>query len=134
MNKEVAISLPFSIDPYGRVTQSTDQAKIWSDRVKSVIGTGLKERVMRVALGSDIPSTIFDSQTAATDKIDREVRDAFSTQLGLLTLTSVSSTYDAYTGIMNVFITYDLPNNEKSNVNIGLATISGNAPIIQEML
>jgi phage baseplate assembly protein W len=130
---EVAISLPFSIDPFGRVAQTTDQAKIWADRVRSVIGTGLQERVMRPSLGTAIPSAVFDSQDNAEALIQREVETSFSTQLSLLKLQSVDSSFDQYTGIMNVTIVYNLPNNQQANVNIGLATVRGNAPITQEI-
>jgi phage baseplate assembly protein W len=134
MNKEVAISLPFSIDSYGKISQTTDQAKIWSDRVRSVIGTGLRERVMRPILGTSIPSAVFDSQSNATDLIKQEVANSFAQQLGLLTLSEVNTSFDEYTGVMNVSITYDLPNAETAIVNIGLATIVGNLPINQEPL
>jgi len=130
---EVSMSLPFSIDPFGKVTQTTDQAKIWSDRVRSVIGTGLQERVMRPALGTAIPSAIFDSQDNAASLIQKEVETSFSNQLPILKLQTVNSVYDQYTGIMNVSIVYNLPNNQQANVNIGLATIQGNAPITQEI-
>lgn len=130
---EVAISLPFSIDPFGKVSQTTDQAKIWSDRVRSVIGTGLQERVMRPSLGTAIPSAVFDSQDNASALIEKEVESAFSTQLPLLKLQGVDSSFDQYTGIMSVSIVYDLPNRQQANVNIGLATIQGNAPITQEI-
>jgi phage baseplate assembly protein W len=130
---EVSMSLPFSIDPFGKVTQTTDQAKIWSDRVRSVIGTGLQERAMRPALGTAIPSAIFDSQDNAASLIQKEVETSFSNQLPILKLQTVNSVYDQYTGIMNVSIVYNLPNNQQANVNIGLATIQGNAPITQEI-
>lgn len=130
---EVGISLPFSIDPFGKVAQTTDQAKIWSDRVRSVIGTGLQERVMRPGLGTAIPSAIFDSQDNAAALIQQEVEASFATQLSILKLQTVNSVFDQYTGIMNVSIVYDLPNKQQANVNIGLATIQGNAPITQEI-
>lgn len=130
---EVSISLPFSIDPFGKVTQTTDQTKIWSDRVRSVIGTSLQERVMRPGLGTAIPSAIFDSQDNAVALIQKEVEASFANQLPILKLQNVSSSYDQYTGIMSVSIVYDLPNKQQANVNIGLATIQGNAPITQEL-
>ena len=130
---EVSISLPFSIDPFGKVTQTTDQTKIWSDRVRSVIGTSLQERVMRPGLGTAIPSAIFDSQDNAAALIQKEVEASFANQLPILKLQNVSSSYDQYTGIMSVSIVYDLPNKQQANVNIGLATIQGNAPITQEL-
>jgi phage baseplate assembly protein W len=50
---EKTIALPFSVDPYGKVTVASDQSKIWADRVRSVIGTFLRERVMRPEFGTN---------------------------------------------------------------------------------
>lgn len=134
MNNEVAISLPFSIDPYGNITNTSDQAKIWSDRVKSVIGTALRERVMRPSLGTDIPASVYDSQDNATNTIQNEVHKAFALQLGLLKLTGVNVNANNITGTIEVAITYDLPNLQSANVNIGLANVRGTTPLIQEQL
>ena len=55
---EIAMSLPFSIDPYGKVSSTTDQKKIWADKVRSVLGTALRERVMLPTFGTLIPYEI----------------------------------------------------------------------------
>ena len=44
---EKTLALPFSVDPYGKISVTSEQSKIWADRVRSVIGTTLRERVMR---------------------------------------------------------------------------------------
>jgi phage baseplate assembly protein W len=131
---EVAISLPFSIDPYGRVGSTTDQTKIWADKTRSVIGTALRERVMRPKFGTDIPLAVFENQEDAQTQIEFEVNQAFNDQLQKLTLQSVSSVFDEYTGIMQVDVTYALPNDEVTSTSIGLIRIEGNAIAIEENL
>lgn len=131
---EVAISLPFSIDPYGRVGSTTDQTKIWADKVRSVIGTALRERVMRPKFGTDIPLSVFENQEDAQTQIQFEVSQAFNDQLQNLNLQSISSVFDEYTGIMQVDVTYALPNDEVTSTSIGLIQIEGNAIAIEENL
>jgi phage baseplate assembly protein W len=131
---EVAISLPFSIDPYGRVGSTTDQTKIWADKTRSVIGTALRERVMRPKFGTDIPLAVFENQEDAQTQIEFEVNQAFNDQLQKLTLQSVSSVFDEYTGIMQVDVTYALPNDEVTSTSIGLIRIEGNAIALEENL
>jgi phage baseplate assembly protein W len=131
---EVALSLPFSIDPYGRVGSTQDQTKIWADKVRSVIGTALRERVMRPKFGTDIPLAVFENQEDAQTQIEFEVNQAFNEQLQKLTLQSVDSVFDEYTGIMQVEVIYALPNDEVTSTSIGLIRIQGNAIAIEENL
>lgn len=131
---EIAMALPFSIDPYGKVTTTTEQSKIWADRVRSVIGTAYRERVMRSEFGTSIPYTAFDSQEEAQNRIENEIRNAFLIQLPLLTLSSVSSSFDEYTGFIYITVIYALPNDQKVSTTIGLASIKGTIPIYEESL
>lgn len=131
---EVAISLPFSIDPYGKITQTTEQTKIWADKVRSVIGTGLRERVMRPTFGTDIPSLVFENQEEADGRIQELVASSFNSQLPRLELQGVSNTYDSYSGTLNVEVTYALPNEEVVTTTIGLIVVSGNLVPYEESL
>ena len=129
-----AISLPFLIDPYGRVASTQSQSKIWSDRVKSVLGTSLRERVMRPNFGTLIPYSLFNSQTEATVEIKTEVEKAFAEQLDLLTLQQTDVTIDMYTNVLNVQVTYGLPNDEVVSTTVGLVLVQGTNPIYEELL
>jgi phage baseplate assembly protein W len=122
---ETAISLPFSIDPYGKVAQTTDQTKIWADKVRSVIGTALRERVMRPTFGTDIPSAVFENQEDADGRILELVSTSFNNQLPRLDLQSVSNSFDQYSGTLTVDITYALPNEEIVSTTVGLIVVSG---------
>lgn len=131
---EKTISLPFSIDPYGKVASTSEQTKIWADRVRSTIGTTLKERVMRPNFGSNIAFSAFDTQTKAEEAIKTEVQQVFNTQLPLLKLGSVTTSFDEYSGTVNTTISYSLPNDMVITTTIGIVTILGNTPPIQEIL
>ena len=131
---EVTIQLPFSIDPYGKVSQTTSQSKIWADRVRSVIGTTLRERVMRPQFGTIIPYALFESSGTAVSEVTAEVSKAFTTQLPLLRLKNVNVTIDEYTNILDTEIVYDLPNNEQVVTNVGLILLQGTTPPYQELM
>ena len=131
---EVTISLPFKIDSYGKVSSSSDQQRIWADRVRSVIGTAVKERVMRPLFGTEIPYSVFNTQEDAEVLIQRETQAAFETQLPLLTLQSVTTTFDEFTGIINVSTVYGLPNDTQVETVVGIAYIQGTNPIYEETL
>ena len=131
---EVAISLPFTIDAYGKVAQTTDQAKIWADKARSVVGTAVRERVMRPTFGTDIPSAVFENDTDADGRIRELVSSSFNTQLPQLNLQDVTSTFDTYSGTLTVTITYGLPNQEVVSTTVGLIAISGNLIPYEESL
>jgi|694.fasta_scaffold05250_11 phage baseplate assembly protein W len=138
MNKvkkdEVAISLPFSIDPYGKVSQTKDQSKIWADKVRSVVGTAVNERVMRPLFGTDIPLAIFENQDSAADIVQDLVTTSFNTQLPRLDLQSVNTAFDSFTGTINLEIIYALPNEEVVSTTIGFIALSGNLIPYEENL
>jgi phage baseplate assembly protein W len=131
---EKSLALPFSIDSYGKVGTTTEQSKIWADRVRSVIGTSIRERVMRPSFGTLIPYALFENETSAESQIKSEIESAFNGQLPLLTLSTTNVTFDTYTNIFNVEIIYALPNNETVSTLIGLVLIDGTKPIYQELL
>ena len=138
--KERTIALPFTIDTYGKVGATEDQSKIWSDRVLSVVGTTLRERLMRPNFGTVIPFSLFDSSDHAQEEIQAEVARAFNSQLTLLSLSGTQVTFDEYTGAISVSITYGLPNSEIVTTNLGLVAnigtvaIAGTTPIYEELL
>lgn len=131
---EEALSLPFSINSYGEVTSTTDQAKIWSDRVRSVIGTNLQERILDPQFGTLVPEAFMQTADDSIGMITTEVERAFPTQLSLLTLQSVDVSFDEYTGTTNVDIIYSLPNGEVTNTAVAVTYIGGNNPSVQENL
>lgn len=131
---EKTLSLPFSVDPYGKVTVTSDQSKIWADRVRSVIGTTLRERIMRPEFGTDISYSVFNTQEDADREIKAEVVQAFNQLLPLLKIDSVRSSFDSYTGVINITMTYKLPNDIVVETTIGIVTLRGNLPPYEENL
>ena len=115
---ELAISLPFTIGSTGRVMETTDQSKIWQDRVRSVIGTSVGERVMRYPYGSTLYREVFDNQNEITEKIRGIVFDAFTSNIEVLELEDVSASFDESAGLMTVIISYRLPNNELNTLTV----------------
>lgn len=130
---EKTIALPFSIDPFGKVSVTTDQRKIWADRVRSIVGTTVGERVMNPNLGSEIALSVFENQEVAMSAIQANIPEVFTSQLPLLTLTNVETTLDETTGVVYANIVYGLPNDEQVTTTVGLVYLSGNNPPIEEM-
>ena len=136
-NRETAISLPFSVNLYGRIGTTTERTKLWQDRVRSVIGTYLGERVMRPNFGADVVDAVHETSEEAEIIVENQVRQAFNTYLPTLTLTDVVTDYDESTGVLNVELVYALPDStieDVSSTTIGLVRIAGTLPPLQEKL
>ena len=131
---ETVLSLPFTVDAYGGVVSSTDQTKIWSDRVRAVIGTNLKERLMSPEFGTLVPASFMENTDDATVAIKSEVERGFLKFLQLLKLQTVDVSFDEYASSLNISIVYDLPNNEQATTTVNLVSVVGNNPIYQENL
>jgi len=131
---EIALSLPFAIDSYGNVVTTTDPSKIWSDRVRAVIGTNLRERLMTPEFGTLVPSAFMETSDFASSLVKTEIERAFLQQLPLLSLQTVSTAYDEYSGTFTITIIYDLPNNETVSTTVSLITIDGTSTPTEETL
>lgn len=124
---EIAISLPFTIGSTGLVIQTSDQAKIWEDRVRSVIGTAVGERIMRHSFGSTLHKEVFDNETAVEEKVRGIVFDAFTNHIKVLELEDVSTSFDETAGSMEVIIAYRLPNNELKSLTVNSVVADSDA-------
>ena len=131
---EYAISLPFRIDDFGGVANTSNQINIWADRARSAIGTALAERIMRPDFGTEIPATSFDSVSNMQNLIEPEINKAFQTWLPLLELNSVTVSYDEPSNYITAEVLYTLPNREQTSVSIGVAVLNGNSPIQENLL
>ena len=124
--KEVAIGLPFSITAQNIIGYTTDQNKIWADRVRSAVGTLTRERIMNPKYGSGIHSNLFNTQEDMTNKLTLEIEKVFFTYLPLLSLQKVNVSFSESDNIIYADITYSLPSQAAENLVVGIANISNN--------
>jgi phage baseplate assembly protein W len=129
---EKAITLPFSISSYGRVSDTTSSEKIWADKVRSAVGTLVKERIMRPRFGTKVPMHVFDNQSELAQKIKDEVKSVFASYLEQLTLSDVVIAIDDVNSTVSAEIIYSIPGKTETSLNIGLANLTGNSPINEE--
>lgn len=131
---ERAISLPFSFDSSGALSYTTDEKKIWQDRVVLVVMTRLSERVMRPTFGSTAPDTAFESETTAESAIKQAIAVGFAQWLRPLTLTQVTVSIDPTDGylVATVQYKYEKERNEQS-VKIKTAILSRSGDVLLEV-
>jgi hypothetical protein len=123
---ETAIKLPFSFGANGAVKTTTEQTKIWGDRVRGAIGTVVGERVMHSDFGTSIPLSEWDTTSVMEETIMEEVSSIFNIAFPTLTWTNITTEVDPYTNIVSAEIEYTLPNQDGVSTEVGIATISKN--------
>lgn len=121
--REQAIALPFTINAYGGISYTTAQEKIWADRVKVAINTGITERLVNLNYGTKISSEIFSEQTVAEDTTRAEIQRIFETSLKLLTLNSIEITFDEITNETTAEVSYSIPDGRDNTLRVGTAVI-----------
>ena len=128
-----AISLPFSFGSSGEIAYTTDDKKIWQDRVVLVVMTRLRERVMRPAFGTNVQDFTFESVDEAIAHIQQAIAIGFSTYLPSLQLTNVVGKIDSLDGNLNLEVFYKINTDDSDLVTIKTAIISRSGDIIQEI-
>lgn len=129
----VGISLPFTIDEFGNVASTTDQKRIWANKVRSAVGTVLRERLFRQDFGTSIPTKLFDSVDAVTEVVTGDITAAFSRYLPSLGFNNATISYDDLENIISIEVSYSLPDDTEQSVVLGIASIDGNN-IISEVI
>jgi phage baseplate assembly protein W len=130
---EKALSYPFRLDDYGNIASTSDQTKIWADRVRSVIGTVIGERVMRPEFGTKVSFAAFATRTAMEDIVRREVERGFYIHLPLLTVLDITFDFNDVENLVSANITYELPDKKQSSTNVGIVVLSQNNPPYEEI-
>lgn len=133
MANETVLPFPFGLDGNGNITITSDQSRIWNDRVKSAITTRVGERVMRPTYGTAIDSALFNTIGSMQEIVLKEVNRVFHQLLPLLSLEEVLSDYDEKTNQLTMEIRYKLPNNTLSTTQVGIVTVSNTNPIYEEL-
>jgi len=129
----LAISMPFTIDRFGGIATTTDQRKIWGDRVRSAVGTAVTQRVMRPTYGTAIPQMLFDSVDAVTAALEAEINTVFANHLSALIFEEANINYDDKQNVISLDVRYRLPDGDEELVTLGVASLNGNQIIREEL-
>jgi phage baseplate assembly protein W len=129
-----AIALPFAFNTSGYVNTTTDEKKIWQDRVLLAIMSAKLERVMRPSYGTDIKTLSLENINSIASAVEEQIHIAFGTWLKTLTLVSVNSYLDTTYGYLSVEVNYKLSNTSNTEtmlVKTGIFNRSGDL-IVEE--
>lgn len=133
-SSEVALKLPLSLDKSGNLVLANSQEEIWADRVRIALGTRLGERVMRPSYGTTIGEALFDTVTTTSEVVTKEVQRVFHEQFPLLSLKSVTPSFNELASTLTITIVYLLPNKNEVVSEVGIVTVSDTSAPFEEIL
>jgi phage baseplate assembly protein W len=119
-----AISFPYSVDPTGRVASTTSTAKIYLDRVLTLLSVNIGQRPMLPSYGVDWSKALFESDGDSQAAISLAIQEAISTWIPEVGVISISITSDVTSGTENITITLRLPDNTVSNLAVNSSTLN----------
>jgi phage baseplate assembly protein W len=122
-----SISFPFTLDAFGKVTSTTDQAKIYQDKVLTLLSTAIGERPMRPTYGTNIATAMFENQGKVEKAINQAIRTAISTWIPELTVEKVIFKGFLDTGAVTVELNITLPDFVETNITIVSTTLNPDA-------
>lgn len=132
ITKERAMITPFTIDPNGNVAYTTNQSKVWDERVVSVLGTVAGTRLQRQNFGLSMLTMPFDSREEVAEAMERAVYEAFTTWLPSLRLLSADVIQEGDDDV--VVVRYALPNLDvvTSQIIVGQIALDGPNPATED--
>lgn len=122
-----AISFPFTLDPFGKTTSSTNQKKIYQDRVLTLLSTAVGERPMRPNYGTNIGTAMFENQGKIEKAINEAIRSAISKWLPELTVNKINIVSFLDTGAVTVEINVTLPDFTEDSITVVSTTLNPDA-------
>lgn len=122
-----SISFPFTLDPFGKITSTTNQAKIYQDKVLTLLSTAVGERPMRPTYGTNIATAMFENQGKVEKAINQAIRTAISNWIPELTVEKIIVKGFLDTGAVTVEINVTLPDFAEASITVVTTTLNPDA-------
>jgi phage baseplate assembly protein W len=122
-----SISFPFTLDPFGKVTSTTDQRKIYQDKVLTLLSTAVGERPMRPTYGTNIATAMFENQGKIEEAINQAIRTAISNWIPELSVEKINIKGFLDDGAVSVEVNVTLPDFAEASITVVSTTLNPDA-------
>jgi phage baseplate assembly protein W len=126
----VAISYPFTLDNYGRVATTTDQHKMYMDRILTLLSTIAGSRVMRPEYGINHSLGAFQAGGNWDAGLREAIYSALSQWLPGVRVGSVTVTKPGQDGISRIEVAVTLPDLSDHTVSVNTSYVTSNESMI----
>jgi phage baseplate assembly protein W len=119
-----AISFPYTIGSQGIVQNTTSAAKIYLDRVLTLLSTYVGQRPMLPTYGVDWSKSLFENDSDARIAIPLAISEAIANWIPEVSVTSVDFAGENFNGTENVIVSLKLPDDTLTSLTINTGTIN----------
>lgn len=124
-----AINFPFRLDSFGRVVDTTDQRKIYLDRILTVLSTINGQRTMRPTYGVDLTRGIYETGGDMQAGMQQAIRTAITTWVPDVSIEKILITEPNMDGISTVDLSVTLPDKSTATVSVNTAYLTPDGTI-----
>jgi hypothetical protein len=124
-----AVSFPYTIGTQGIVQKTNSPAKIYVDRVLTLLSTYVGQRPMLPTYGVDWSGSLFENDGDAQKAIPVAITQAIGKWLPEVKVTSVEFAGENTDGTENVILSLHLPDDTLTSLTINTGTITYNGII-----
>jgi phage baseplate assembly protein W len=119
-----ALGFPYTISPAGVVQYTVSPAKIYTDRVLTLLSYYVGQRPMLPTYGVDWSKSLFENDSDARLAIPIAISEAVAKWIPEVSVTSVDFAGDNFDGTENVIVSLKLPDDTLTSLTINTGTIS----------
>jgi phage baseplate assembly protein W len=127
-----AISFPYTISPSGVVQFTDSSAKIYLDRVLTLLSFYVGQRPMQPTYGVDWSRTLFENNSDARIAIPIAISEAVSKWIPQVSVISVDFAGENTDGTENVIVSLKLPDDTLTSLTINTGTINYDGTMTEE--
>jgi phage baseplate assembly protein W len=124
-----AIKHPFTLDVFGKTNYTATSAKLYLDRVLTLLSTQIGQRPMNPEYGTDLGSALFENEGNFIVAVEVAIRSAVSRWIPQVTVSSVSVINFSDDGYANVQVQVTLPNNQGISLTVNSSVFGSNGAV-----
>lgn len=125
----IGINYPFTLDGYGRIKTSTDQKKIYLDRLTTLLSTMNGQRAMRPTYGTDLARGIYENGGDFYAGMSSAIRQAVARWLPLVGINEITINEPDSEGVATVEVSVTLPDLSEGSVTVVTAYLNPDGSI-----
>lgn len=114
----IALSYPFTLGSNGKAATTSDQTKMYFDKILTLLSTISGQRPMRPDYGTDIPRGVYESGGEYVEGIRQAIRTAMSIWLPNVQINDITINSPGEAGEATVNISVTLPDFTEGTVSI----------------
>lgn len=116
-----AIAYPFTLDGKGKVLSTNSTAKIYLDRVLTLLSTNINQRPISQDYGTDIGTALFENDNDITQAASSAIREAMTTWLPEVKVNNIIVSEPDEEGVAGIQLDLVFPNQVSSTLSVTTA-------------